>query len=665
MRSPVENLLSRLEGVVRGRENNSARCPAHEDQHASLSIREAASGSVLVKCHAGCSYSEIMAAVGLSAMDGFPKTNGSASGPFTLEELSRQRRLPVDFLRSLGLTSSGSCIRVPYFQADGKQARPQLRWPGGEQKWGRPDSLPIIPYGLSRLDSDEAALAEGSSDCWTLWHVGFPAVGIPGASMHRKLEAEHIRRLRRIYIVREADDGGATFETNIRAKLNTLGFRGEVLTVDMAGLGAKDPSALFLQDPDGFAGVWRQALEGARDEVLDEEPFVLPGVLVSDVEREKVRWLWPGRLALGKLTIVDGDPGVGKSTLYLDLAARITRGGTWPDGTPIHEPGNVVIVTVEDAIADTIRPRLEEAGADVSRVLVIQLIPEADGPGRVPSLPEDTELIMKTAAAFGARLVVIDPLFAHLGAETNSYRDQDVRRALAPLSEAAERADVAVLVIRHLNKSGGGRALYRGGGSIGIIGAARIGLLVGEDPDSEGVCVLASTKNNLAARPDSLAFRVVSSENDSDVAVIHWEGTSALTADELCRAPAGPSKIDDAECWLEKYLVFGPKPSADIFERGEEKGYSKNTLYRAKENLDIEAKKLDFDGGWEWRLPTLPEGRFSQDEPKVLISKVEHLRGSSAGGDGADSSNLTELSLFNDSSDPWDNAPTSGVEVEG
>ena len=106
-------------------------------------------------------------------------------------------------------------------------------------------------------------------------------------------------------------------------------------------------------------------------------------------------------------------------------------------------------------------------------------------------------------------------------------------------------------------------------------------------------------------------------------------------------------------------------PIVEIFERGEEEGYSKNTLYRAKKDLDIEAKKLAFGGGWAWKLPTLPEGHFSQDEPKVPVPEFEHLRGSSAGGDGADSSNLTELSLFNDSSDPWDNAPTSGVEVEG
>src|SRR5690606_2321225 len=130
-----------------------------------------------------------------------------------------------------------------------------------------------------------------------------------------------------------------------------------------------------------------------------------------------------------------------------------------------------VIVTTEDGIADTIAPRAEAAGADLSRISVIQLIPEADGPGRVPVLPDDIEVIMGECARLGARLLVIDPLMAHLPGDANSYKDQDMRRALAPLAEAAERYGVAVLIVRHLTKAPGGNPLYRGGGSIGIIGA--------------------------------------------------------------------------------------------------------------------------------------------------------------------------------------------------
>ena len=270
MNSQLDNLLSRLEGVRRGREIHAARCPAHEDQKASLSIREGNDGKVLVHCHAGCDVGSIVGAIGLTISDLFPDStsNGASSGSFTLEELSRQRRLPMDFLRSLGLTSSGSYIHVPYFQADGTGTRPQLRARDGEHRWGKSGSLPIIPYGLNRLDSEEAALVEGASDCWTLWHAGFPAIGIPGASMHRKLEAEHIRGLKLIYVVKESDDGGRTFDSNIRGRLDELGFSGDVRTVDMEQLDANDPSALYQRDPDGFAEKWRGALAYARKETV-------------------------------------------------------------------------------------------------------------------------------------------------------------------------------------------------------------------------------------------------------------------------------------------------------------------------------------------------------------------------------------------------------------
>ena len=155
----------------------------------------------------------------------------------------------------------------------------------------------------------------------------------------------------------------------------------------------------------------------------------------------------------------------------------------------------------------------------------------------------------------------------------------------------------------------------------------------------------------------------MSSENDPDVAVIRWEGTSTLTADELCRAPAGPSKLDDAEEWLEDFLATGAKLSTEIFERGQEEGYSKNTLYRAKDSLGIETKKLGLEDGWEWKLPALSDSLISQDEPKVLIPKLEHLRESVSGSDGADSSTLT-VSESQNYRDEWLDAPSFGVEGE-
>jgi hypothetical protein len=239
--------------------------------------------------------------------------------------------------------------------------------------------------------------------------------------------------------------------------------------------------------------------DGTERRIEDLQPEEI-GKLLSSVEPEEVSWLWPSWLALGKLALVDGDPGLGKSAMTLDLAARVSSGKVFPDGAEC-EPAGVVLLSAEDGLADTIRPRLDAAGADTSKVLALATVPDEDGHDRLLSIPEDLALIEKGIRRVGARLVVVDPLMAFLSGDTNSHRDQDVRRALAPLAGLAERTGAAVLVVRHLNKAAANNPLYRGGGSIGIIGAARMAFVVGKDPQDESRRVLASTKNNLAKPP--------------------------------------------------------------------------------------------------------------------------------------------------------------------
>lgn|GEM_PF-3456641 len=231
-------------------------------------------------------------------------------------------------------------------------------------------------------------------------------------------------------------------------------------------------------------------------------------VRLADVEPGRaVEWLWRGHVPRGTVTIFEGDPGLGKSALTCDLAARVSTGAPMPDGTP-GVVGGAVILSAEDSLRDVIRPRLEAAGADLERVVALAAIRTAEGE-RLPELPLDLGALERAIVESSAVLVVIDPLMAYLGVEVNSWRDQDVRRALAPLAALAERAGCAVVIIRHLNKGAGGSAIYRGGGSIGIVGAARAAFVVAKDPDDATARVLAPVKCNLAAPPASRTFRVV------------------------------------------------------------------------------------------------------------------------------------------------------------
>lgn len=222
-------------------------------------------------------------------------------------------------------------------------------------------------------------------------------------------------------------------------------------------------------------------------------PSPRPRVLcVADVAAERVQWLWDGWIARGKLAVIDGDPGKGKSTLTTDLAARISTGTPLPGGTRTV-PAAVVLLSAEDGVGDTIRPRLEAAGADTTRVFVFDSVLDAEGTPRPPSIPGDIPYVEALVTEKGAVLVVIDPLMAFLGAGVDAHRDQDVRRALHSLAAVAERTGAAIVIVRHLNKSGGPQAIYRGGGSIGIIGAARSGLLVASDPDDDTRRIVAVT----------------------------------------------------------------------------------------------------------------------------------------------------------------------------
>lgn len=336
-------------------------------------------------------------------------------------------------------------------------------------------------------------------------------------------------------------------------------------------------------------------------------------VRLADVQPERINWLWPGYLARGKLHVIDGDPGLGKSTLTTDLAARVTTGTHWPDGQPGCPPAGVVLLSAEDGLADTIRPRLDAAGADLDRANAVTGIryfdPEAgEVLERMPSLPGDIGRIRYAVEQTHAALVVIDPLMAYLGGDVNSHRDQDVRRALAPLAGMAQATGAAIILVRHLTKGGGPNAIYRGGGSIGIIGAARIGFTVARDPDDDQRVILAGTKANITTMPASLAYHLTSAP-DHGCARVQWEDAPVrYTAIELLSA-AGETADErgdrrDAADWLRCYLSDegGSAAVAEIMKAAKAEGISDRTLRRARSALGATAHRNGFPARSVWEI---------------------------------------------------------------
>ncbi len=360
----------------------------------------------------------------------------------------------------------------------------------------------------------------------------------------------------------------------------------------------------------------KQVKEGTANEITGEV-----GTLMSEVEAETVEWLWQSRIPLGKLTVLDGDPGLGKSVITMDLAARVTRGRAFPDGVVDHvgnldhvdHLGGVVILSAEDGLADTIKPRLDAAGADTSRIVAISTVPDRGGNERTMSIPEDIGTIEAAIRRVDAKLVIVDPLMAFLSGKANY--DQDVRKALTPLARMAESTGVAVLVVRHLNKQQGGKAIYRGGSSIGIIGAARSGLVVEAHPDNKDLRVLAMNKSNLAEKAASFTYSVTTAENDA--AKVAWGTTTDLDADDILNPDT--SEVGKAMAWLTDKLRDVPLPSNTVFEEGREAGFSKKTIQRAKDALNIKAKKDGLGGTWRWHLEDGQGSQDSQDSQRKVV----------------------------------------------
>jgi hypothetical protein len=329
-------------------------------------------------------------------------------------------------------------------------------------------------------------------------------------------------------------------------------------------------------------------------------------VAAADVRREQVEWCWPGRIPLRGVSLVVGDPGLGKSLLTCALAARVS-----------HADGVALIATAEDSLAATVRPRLEAAGADLDRVAFVEMQAD-DGLPTGLFLPDDTDELERLVEECGAEYLVVDPLTAHLPADVNSWRDQSVRLALAPLHALAERQRCAVVVVVHLNKALSSEPLRRIGGSVGIPAAARSVLLLARDPDDDGRRVLAHVKCNLATLAPSLLdelepvlLPVMNGEPDVETVRLVEKGESDHQGGDLL----GPSSTGDSEErgareeaqeFLRLELAQGPRPAREIAKAARDAGIKERTLDRAKQKLRVRSEReggIGGEGVWFWRIP--------------------------------------------------------------
>lgn len=326
---------------------------------------------------------------------------------------------------------------------------------------------------------------------------------------------------------------------------------------------------------------------------------------LADVEMEEVEWIWEGRMPRGKLVLIDGDPGLGKSWLSYSIASDLSTGKALPGQQFSREPENVLLLTAEDGLGDTVKPRLESLGADTSYITAIEAVVDEEGKEAHLSLADHLESLEAEITSKKYALIIIDPINAYLGSQIDTYRDSDIRSVLSPLIKMADKHKVAILCIRHLTKSQGGKAIYRGLGTIGYTAAARVVHIVAKHPEIESQCVIACIKNNLAAPPPPLAFTIQDG-------VFTWIGETDISIDDLMGDNRASNQhgiaLEEAkEYLLENLSTEEGRSVREVQKEANDFGISKRTLDRAKADLNIKPVKEGFGKGSKWVLK-LPKG---------------------------------------------------------
>ena len=317
-------------------------------------------------------------------------------------------------------------------------------------------------------------------------------------------------------------------------------------------------------------------------------------ISMSDIQAEEVKWIWYPYIPRGKITIVQGDPGEGKTTFVLALVALLTTGRHLPESETTLPLMNVIYQTAEDGLADTIKPRLTAAGADCSRVLVI------DESRKELTLRD--ERLEQAIRETGAGLIVLDPLQAYLGEGVDMHRANEVRPVFKKLCAMAERNSCAVVLVGHMNKMQGAKSSYRGLGSIDFRAAARSVLLVGRLRDEPNIRVVAHDKSSLAPEGRSIAFEL------NPETGFQWKGCCDTTVDELLSGTGtAQTKTMLMEDELRLLLQDGPVAAEDILRRASELGISEGTVKIAKQNMGITSVKQG--NQWFAVLPENQEGK--------------------------------------------------------
>jgi hypothetical protein len=603
-----------------------ARCPAHEDKIPSLALREGDGGTLLFHCFAGCSQDTVLDSLRKLGVFGAESTRSGFSRKrppgkrnvqtiprsevleyhrnLSLEDrqdLKSHRMLSDSVIDRYQLGKIADRISIPIYDASGEVLDIRKWLP---EKSRVSNNTPKILhykagfgapryYPIDQLNSTSLLLVEGELDALAAISHGLEAVTVTAGASTWTTELSQTLKGKRITILMDHDEAGIAGARRRAESISQMGCE-----VHIACWPSDRPKGHDTTDELRTYGSdsLKAVIESAERFISLEKPIEPELTCLFDVEIKDVDWLWKPYLPLGKLSMIEGDPGLGKSWATLAIATHVTHGMGIPGLDPT-DPANVLLVSCEDGLGDTIKPRLVNLGADDRRIFAPNKVFTLDEPG--------LEYLERQVVSIAPRLIIIDPLVAYMGSKVDLHRANETREVLSKLAALAEKHRCCILMVRHLTKGGQDKAIYRGMGSIDLTGACRSVILVGCDPDNRKVRALIHTKCNLAELGHAQGYEVHDSK-------FTWSGESELTAGKVLSAEstrASSSAVEEAEEFLLAFLEAGERAQSEIDQAAGDAGISRATLNRAKKNLKIRPRREGIKGEgrgkalWFWALP--------------------------------------------------------------
>lgn len=626
--SPLENILAHFPDAKKNGRGFNVCCPGHDDHKPSLNIDEGEDGRVLLICRAGCSTDQIVSAMGIKTSDLFPEPNGRSKSkkppkrknprqpelhgegydPYPLMKDGYKRTAVYDYTDRTGET----VLQAVRFEHPTEPKTFRQRRPiGGKWCWfldnieGHADCSRVLyqlPV-LAEVDDDEwIFVVEGEKDVHSLERFGLIATCNPMGSGKWKHVDESPLHSRNVAIFADNDTPGQKHAEEVATSLH--GKAKDVRIVSLPDLPEKgdvtdwiesqrdvedDSIAMGLMGITLSSRVFRPTANngGPRESEIIYK-------LASEIEEKPVDWLWDQRIVAGAINLLMGYPSEGKSLFSCDLAARISKGQDWPLGEKRqNRVGTVCMMNIEDNAGRTIVPRLRVAGANMEKIIIPDFVRRGEERDSF-DISRDVRLLEDLHEQHpDLRLVVIDPLDSYLpGVDTKV--GNEVRGAMWPLKDWAEKSGVTVIIIHHYNKSGSTNALDRVSGARSFAALPRAVWAIARDKTAIGNrSIIAPAKLNLARSPKAMAYQIKSSMFDSEIPCIHWEADELdISADDMLQPPKSTS-TDDAADFLEEVLSDGAVASKDLEKAAGENGYSMTgAIARAKKKIGAGSKKI-------------------------------------------------------------------------